>query len=89
MLAVLIALVLLAACVAAVYLLLKNMGENGIEAAAPGSCRSGRCGVQAPRNVEATAKPEQELYVLQGELKRLDFGPTDRLPTEKRPNDQG
>ncbi len=83
MLAVLIALVLLAACVAAIYLLLKNMGENGIEAAAPGSCRSGRCGVQAPQKAEASAASEPELYVLQGELKRLDFGPTD-----KRPNDQ-
>jgi hypothetical protein len=83
MLAVLIALVLLAACVAAIYLLLKNMGENGIEAAAPGSCRSGRCGVQAPHKPEAAAASEPEHYVLQGELKRLDFGSSD-----KRPNDQ-
>ncbi len=52
MLAFLIALVLLAAAVAGVYLLLKRMGEDGIEAAAPGSCKSGRCGV-APRQSEA------------------------------------
>jgi hypothetical protein len=46
MLTVLIALILLAAAVGAIYLLLKNMGEEGIEVAAPGSCKSGRCGVR-------------------------------------------
>lgn len=44
MVTVLIALVLLVAGVAAIYLLLKNMSEEGIDAAAPGSCRRGRCG---------------------------------------------
>ena len=42
---VLIALALLVAGVAAIYLLLKNMGEEGIDIAAPGSCKRGRCGV--------------------------------------------
>lgn len=46
MFSILVALVLLAVCVGVIYLLLKNMGENGIEVAAPGSCRSGSCGVR-------------------------------------------
>lgn len=45
MVAVLVALVLLFAGVAAIYLLLKNMSEEGIDIAAPGSCRRGLCGV--------------------------------------------
>ena len=39
-----IALVVLAVAVSAIYLILKTMGEDGIEVAAPGSCKSGRCG---------------------------------------------
>jgi len=46
MFAVLIAFVLLFASAAAIYLLLKNMSEDGIDIAAPGSCRRGRCGMQ-------------------------------------------
>jgi hypothetical protein len=41
-----IALVVLAVAVSAIYLILKTMGEDGIEVAAPGSCKSGRCGVR-------------------------------------------
>jgi len=46
MLSILIALIVLAVAVGAIYLTLKNMGEDGIEVAAPGSCKSGRCGVR-------------------------------------------
>ncbi len=46
MFAFVIALIVLAIAVAAIYLILKNMGEAGIEIAAPGSCKSGRCGVR-------------------------------------------
>ncbi len=46
MFAVIIALTLLAAAVGAIYVLLRNMGEDGIEVAAPGSCKSGQCGVR-------------------------------------------
>ncbi len=46
MFAVLIALALLAAAVGAIYVLLRNMGADGIEVAAPGSCKSGQCGVR-------------------------------------------
>jgi hypothetical protein len=42
-----IVLALLLVGVAGIYWFLRSMGENGIEAAAPGSCRSGRCGVTA------------------------------------------
>lgn len=53
MFAILIALIVLAVAVGAIYLILKNMGEEGIEVAAPGSCKSGRCGVRcAPVNDE-------------------------------------
>lgn len=53
MLPVVIALVLLAVAVGAIYLLLKKMGEEGVEIAAPGSCKSGRCGVRcAPKRDE-------------------------------------
>ena len=45
MFVVLVAVVLLFAGVAAIYLLLKNMCEDGIDIAAPGSCKRGRCGL--------------------------------------------
>ena len=32
--------------VSIIYLLLKNMTENGIDIAAPGSCKRGHCAVQ-------------------------------------------
>lgn len=57
MLTVVIALILLAAAIGAIYLLLKNMGEEGIEIAAPGSCKSGRCGVR--RKSEEEALPDE------------------------------
>lgn len=49
-----IAIILLAVGVCAIYLILKNMGEEGIEVAAPGSCKSGRCGVRCapPRETQ-------------------------------------
>lgn len=45
MFAIVVAIVLFFAIAAGLYLLLKNMGENGIDIAAPGSCRRGSCGV--------------------------------------------
>lgn len=58
MLTVIIALILLFAAVGAIYLLLKNMGEAGIEAAAPGSCKSGRCGVRRAPATEQRDGPD-------------------------------
>lgn len=58
---------LLAVCAVGIYLLLKSMGQSGIEAAAPGSCRSGRCGVTpSPRSMPA------EQVVLIDEITRSD-----------------
>lgn len=54
MIAVLVALVLLFAGVAAIYLLLKNMSEEGIDIAAPGSCKRGRCGMPSRPPIEET-----------------------------------
>lgn len=44
MISILVALAILAAGVGAIYLLLKNMSEDGVDIAAPGSCKRGRCG---------------------------------------------
>lgn len=66
--AVLIAFVLLVVAVAGIYLLLKSMGQDGIEAAAPGSCKSGRCGVQPP-----------EQHVRIDEIQRAPQRPQDDL----------
>ena len=46
MFTIVVALLLLAAGVAAIYLILQNMTESGIDIAAPGSCRRGLCGKQ-------------------------------------------
>ena len=70
--AVLLAVVLLAAAVGGVYLLLKSMGQDGVEAAAPGSCKSGRCGVQPRQGGESAAAPVQEHYVRVDEITRRD-----------------
>ena len=43
MFAFLVAFVLLIAGVGVIYLLLKKMSEDGIDIAAPGSCRRGQC----------------------------------------------
>jgi hypothetical protein len=45
MITVIVAVVLLLAGVAAIYLLVKRMSEEGVDMAAPGSCKRGRCGV--------------------------------------------
>lgn len=55
MFAVLVAIVLLIISVGAIYLLLKSMGQDGVEVAAPGSCRSGKCGVQ-----KTQCRPEED-----------------------------
>lgn len=59
MLTIVIALILLAAAIGAIYLLLKSMGEDGVEIAAPGSCKSGRCGVRCgPRSESRSDRDE-------------------------------
>jgi len=70
MLTVLIALVLLIVAVGAIYLILKNMGEDGIEVAAPGSCKSGRCGVQCAPATKARDEETPEMPAEPEEVKR-------------------
>lgn len=65
---IVIALVILAVAVGAIYLLLKSMGEEGVEVAAPGSCKSGRCGVRRPVEEEE----EQVLPEAAAENRRKD-----------------
>jgi len=60
MFVIFIALIVLVIAVGAIYLILKSMGEEGIEVAAPGSCKSGRCGVRcAPEANKADEVPEK------------------------------
>jgi hypothetical protein len=72
MFAIVIALVVLAVAVAAIYLLLKNMGEEGIEVAAPGSCKSGRCGVQCAPKSDARDEPVEVVIDETDEVKRQE-----------------
>ncbi len=55
----LVAIALLIASVAAIYFILKSMGEEGVEIAAPGSCRSGSCGVRKIAGAEAGCHQEE------------------------------
>ena len=61
MLILLVAIALLIASVGAIYLLLKSMGQDGVEVAAPGSCRSGRCGVRHRTTTETSCHQEDPL----------------------------
>jgi hypothetical protein len=58
---IVLALIALAIAVGAIYLLLKNMGEEGIEVAAPGSCKSGRCGVRCAPVTDARQEAAEEM----------------------------
>lgn len=63
MFAVIVALVLLAAGVAVIYQILKNMSEDGVDIAAPGSCKRNGCGsskcAPPPEAVEAPLLTEE------------------------------
>ena len=59
MLIALIAISLLIASVGVIYFLLKSMGQDGVEIAAPGSCKSGRCGVRNIAGVEGGCRQEE------------------------------
>lgn len=71
MLVLFVAIALLIAAVAAIYLLLKNMGQDGVEIAAPGSCKSGRCGVRTSPGAEAGCRQEELLLGEIDEIKAL------------------
>jgi hypothetical protein len=70
MFAAFVALILLAACAGGIYLLLKTMGEEGVEVAAPGSCKSGKCGVNPRTGTAGCAPAEEEPFVEVVEVKR-------------------
>ncbi len=69
---IVIALIILVAAVGAIYLLLKNMGEEGVEIAAPGSCKRGRCGVRRPPESESPASQEEAPPNEAEENRRMD-----------------
>lgn len=60
---IVIVFIVLVIAVGAIYLLLKNMGEEGIEVAAPGSCKSGRCGVRCDPMVDERHAAAEEMLV--------------------------
>lgn len=68
MLIALVAIALLIASVGAIYMLLKSMGQDGVEIAAPGSCKSGRCGVRNSADTEAGCRQEDALPGETGEI---------------------
>ncbi len=70
MFTVFVAIALLLACVFGLYLLVRSMGRDGVEAAAPGSCRSGRCGVQP--NLSGEADTPDVKVVRIDEIRRKD-----------------
>jgi hypothetical protein len=72
MFSILIALIVLAVAVGAIYLLLKSMGEEGIEVAAPGSCKSGRCGVRCAPLTDARDEEVEEIPPETEEVKRKE-----------------
>ena len=71
MLTILIALALLAAGVGAIYLLLKNMTEEGIDIAAPGSCRRGQCGVKCRPTAEEAEEAPMQVADAEGQRKEV------------------
>jgi hypothetical protein len=71
MLVLFVAIALLIAAVAAIYLLLKSMGQDGVEIAAPGSCKSGRCGVRTGTGAEGGCRQEELLLGEADEIKGM------------------
>ncbi len=57
----LVAIALLIASVGAIYFILKSMGQDGVEIAAPGSCKSGTCGVRKVAGGAAGCHQEESL----------------------------
>jgi len=67
----LVAIALLIVSVGAIYVLLESMGQNGVEVAAPGSCKSGRCGVRNSTDTEPRCHQEEDQLGETDEIKRL------------------
>jgi hypothetical protein len=60
---VIVAIIVLVAAVASIYLLLQSMGQDGMEIAAPGSCKRGKCGVQSKSCAGGGDQLEEEPFV--------------------------
>jgi hypothetical protein len=71
MLIALVAIALLIAAVGAIYFLLKGMGQDRVEIAAPGSCKSGRCGVRNIAGAEAGCHQEEAQFGETGEINEV------------------
>ena len=71
MLISLVAIALLIASVGAIYFLLKSMGQDGVEIAAPGSCRSGRCGVRDSAGAETGCRQQEARSGESGEINEV------------------
>lgn len=88
MLIPLIVITLLIASAAAIYFILKSMGEDGVEAAAPGSCKSGRCGVRNNKTAETachTAEESDPFAGTDGSQQKPRFLPGDETKADNRP----
>lgn len=72
MMTVVVAIIVLFIAVGAIYLLLRSMGEDGVEVAAPGSCKSGRCGVQRVAGKQGSNDPAEEISHDPDEQRRKD-----------------
>ena len=62
MLIVLVAITLLVVSVGVIYYLLKSMGQDGVEIAAPTSCKSGQCGVRKVAGSEGECRQDDMRY---------------------------
>ena len=63
MLALIVAFVLLIAAVGAIYLILRNMGEDGVKTTTPNNCRSGKCGVRNNPGINTVSRITEEPQV--------------------------
>jgi hypothetical protein len=69
---IILAIIVLIAAVGAIYLLLRDMGQDGVEAAAPGSCKSGRCGVKSGQASGTSCQSEAVQLTEADEIKQKD-----------------
>ena len=72
MLIPLLTIALLIAAVGAIYLLLKSMGQDGVEVAAPGSCKRGKCGVRSGAASGTSCHQEDDPLATADEIKRQE-----------------
>jgi hypothetical protein len=84
----LIALLLIGVSAVGIYFLLRSLGNDGVEAAAPGSCRSGRCGVTPRPRVVVGEVDRDALRVLRDEPGTAAPGTVDEItrPDARSPN---